>query len=88
MNVALFYNFYVLFSLVLHVKYCNLHYNFTCLRYTMTSWEIWECYHDSTIKLILRLCLVPRKFEGKCKGRKIQKKSRRKEKVKEIKKID
>ena len=33
-----------------------------------------------------RLCLVPRKFEGKCKGKKIQRKSRRKEKVKENKK--
>ena len=36
----------------------------------------------------LRLCLVPRKFEGKCKGKKIQRKSRGKEKVKENKKID
>ena len=35
-----------------------------------------------------RLCLVPRKFEGKCKRKKIQRKSRRKEKVKENKKID
>ena len=33
-----------------------------------------------------RLCLVPRKFEGKCKGKKIQRKSRKKEKVKENKK--
>ena len=37
-------------------------------------------------KKILRLCLVPGKFEGKCEGKKIQKKSRRKEKVKENKK--
>ena len=36
----------------------------------------------------LRLCLVPIKFEGKCKGKKIQRKSRRTEKVKENKKID
>ena len=33
-----------------------------------------------------RLCLVSRKFEGKCKGKKIQRKNRRKEKVKENKK--
>ena len=32
------------------------------------------------------LCLVSRKFEGKCKGKKIQRKNRRKEKVKENKK--
>ena len=36
----------------------------------------------------LRLCLVPRKFERKCKGKKIQKKNKGKEKVKENKKID
>ena len=35
---------------------------------------------------ILGLCLVIRKFEGKCKERKIQRKNRRKEKVKENKK--
>ena len=40
------------------------------------------------LKHLLRLCLVPRKFEGKCKGKKIQRKSKRKEKVKENKKID
>ena len=34
-----------------------------------------------------RLCLVLIKFEGKCKGKKIQKKNRRKEKVKENKKL-
>ena len=33
-----------------------------------------------------RLCLVPRKFEGKYKGNKIQRKSKKKEKVKENKK--
>ena len=32
------------------------------------------------------LCLVPRKFEGKCKGKKIQTKSRMKEKVNKKKK--
>ena len=32
------------------------------------------------------LCLVPGKFEGKCKGKKIEGKSKRKEKVKENKK--
>ena len=35
----------------------------------------------------LRLCLVPIKYEGKCKGKKIQKKKKKK-KVKENKKID
>ena len=35
-----------------------------------------------------RLCLVPEKFEEKCEGKKIQRKSRRKEKVKENKKIE
>ena len=33
-----------------------------------------------------RLCLVPGKYEGKCEGNKIQRKSRRKEKVKKNKK--
>ena len=36
--------------------------------------------------ITLRLCLVLKKFEGKCKGKKIQRKNRRKEKVKENKK--
>ena len=50
-------------------------------------------FYDYIKKLIenqslLGLCLVPRKFEGKCKGNKIQRKSRGKEKVKENKKID
>ena len=36
---------------------------------------------------LFRLCLVPRKFEGKYKGKKIQRKSRRKEKVQENKKL-
>ena len=34
----------------------------------------------------LMLCLVPKKFEGKCKGKKIQRKGGRKEKMKENKK--
>ena len=45
-------------------------------------------YPNSNICQILRLCLVPGKFEGKCEGKKIQRKNRRKEKVKENKKID
>ena len=32
----------------------------------------------------LRQCLVPRKFEGKCEGKKIERKNGRKAKVKEI----
>ena len=39
-------------------------------------------------KKILGLCLVPKKFERKWKGKKILKKNRRKENVKENKKID
>ena len=43
---------------------------------------------DDSLKNIFRLCLVLGKFEEKCEGKKIQRKSRRKEKVKENKKID
>ena len=37
------------------------------------------------MNVFFRLCLVPGKFEEKCKGKKIEKKSKRKEKVKEKK---
>ena len=37
--------------------------------------------------IFFRLCLVPRKFEGKCKGKKIQMKNIKKEKMKKNKKI-
>ena len=38
------------------------------------------------ITYIFTLCLIPKKFEGKCEGKKIKRKNVRKEKIEENKK--
>ena len=49
-------------------------------------WSVREKISYSMDQINLRLCLVLEKFEEKCKGKIIKRKSRRKEKIKKNKK--